>query len=79
MGVRLSESEPFYTPDPAMFGNRDAFRMFTNYAAELEQAGLADRFPQDAATRHEDRRRRGAAGPAPLRSIAALGVSRSRL
>jgi hypothetical protein len=46
--ARVSESEPFYVPSPEMFGHADAYRMYTTYAAELEQAGLADRFPAEA-------------------------------
>ena len=45
-------SEPFYMPPPALFGHADAYRLFTNYAAKLEAAGLAGRFPEDAELRH---------------------------
>jgi hypothetical protein len=42
------ESEPFYMPDPNLFGHSDAYHLFTGYASELEEAGLTDRFPPDA-------------------------------
>jgi hypothetical protein len=48
----VSDSDPFYMPSPDMFGHPDAYRMYTAYAAELEAAGLADRFPKDAEVRH---------------------------
>lgn len=48
----MSNSEPFYAPSPDMFGHADAYRLFTGYAAELEKAGLADRFPPEAEVRH---------------------------
>ena len=40
--------EPFYTPDPSMFGHDDAYRTYTEYAASLVKAGLEDRFPGGA-------------------------------
>ena len=43
--------EPFYTPDPSMFRHNDGYRMYTEYAAALVQAGLGDRFPGDAGLR----------------------------
>lgn len=48
----MGESEPFYTPTPDLFGNADAYAMYTTYAAALEYYGLADRFPSDAELRH---------------------------
>jgi hypothetical protein len=42
------DSGPFYMPDPDLFGHPDAYPMYTGYAAELEDAGLAYRFPADA-------------------------------
>jgi hypothetical protein len=54
-GARVGDSqasgEPFYTPDPDLFGHPDAFRQDTRYAAELEEAGLASRFPPEAEVR----------------------------
>ena len=38
-------------PEPALFRNPDAFRHYTNFAAELEAAGLADRFPSETSVR----------------------------
>jgi hypothetical protein len=43
----VTDSEPFYMPSPDLFGHGDAYRLFTRFAAELEKAGLADRFPRD--------------------------------
>ena len=48
----MSDLEPFYFPDPAMFGHDDAYRLFTGFAAKLESAGLRDRFPRDAELRN---------------------------
>jgi hypothetical protein len=48
----LSDPEPFYMPDPALFGNPDAYRLYTSYATELEEAGLADLFPLEAEHRY---------------------------
>ena len=39
-------------PSPSMFGHADAYRMFTGYAARLEEAGPAGRFPPEADLRH---------------------------
>jgi DNA-binding MarR family transcriptional regulator len=39
-------------PSPSLFGHSDAYRLYTGYAARLEKAGLADRFPDDADLRH---------------------------
>lgn len=52
MATEPGERAPFYMPDPELFGHSDAYRMYTTYAAELEQAGLADRFPPDSQLRH---------------------------
>lgn len=43
----MVESELFYMPEPALFGNEEAFRLYTGFAAGLEAAGLADRFPNE--------------------------------
>jgi hypothetical protein len=48
----VSDSEPFYMPDPDLFGHADAYRAFTGYAARLEEAGLADRFPPEPELRN---------------------------
>jgi hypothetical protein len=48
----MNDVEPFYMPSPDLFGHTDAYRLFTGYAAELEQAGLAERFPPEAELRH---------------------------
>ncbi len=47
----MVESDVFYMPEPALFRNPDAFRHYTNFAAELEAAGLADRFPHETDVR----------------------------
>jgi hypothetical protein len=47
----MSDLEPFYFPGPAVFGDEDAYRLFTGFAAKLEAAGLRDRFPRDAELR----------------------------
>jgi hypothetical protein len=39
-------------PSPDLFGHGDAYRLYTRYAAKLEEAGFADRFPADAELRH---------------------------
>jgi hypothetical protein len=39
-------------PDPDLFGNPDAYLLYTRYAAELKDAGLADRFPADPELRN---------------------------
>jgi hypothetical protein len=44
-------TEPFYMPDPALFGHSDAFAAYTRYAAELDEAGLRDEFPIDSELR----------------------------
>ena len=41
----VSDPEPFYFPTPSMFAHADAYAMYTGYAAKLEEAGLASRFP----------------------------------
>lgn len=48
----MSESESFYSPTSDMFGNEDAWQMFTNYAAALVDAGLERSFPSDAVVRN---------------------------
>lgn len=45
-------SEPFYMPDPSLFGHTDAYNLFTKYAARLEAAALTDRFPPEPEVRH---------------------------
>ena len=47
-----SEPEPFYLPDADVIGHSDAHRRYAAYAADLEQAGLASRFPAEAQVRH---------------------------
>jgi hypothetical protein len=47
----MSDPEPFYFPDPAMFGHNDAYALFTKYAASLEDAGLERSFPSDVEVR----------------------------
>ena len=37
----------FYLPDPNGFGHPDAYALFAGFAARLEDAGLAPRFPAD--------------------------------
>ena len=39
-------------PDPDSFGNEEAYALYTSYAAELEEAGLTDRFPHDPELRN---------------------------
>lgn len=41
------DSAPCYMPDPGLFGHNDAWRLYTSFAAALEEAGLAERFPAD--------------------------------
>jgi DNA-binding MarR family transcriptional regulator len=48
----MSDPEPFYMPDPDLFGHADAYRLYTRYAAQLEEAGLVDRFPPEAELRN---------------------------
>ena len=43
----MVESELFYIPEPALFRNEEAFRLYTEFAAGLEAAGLNDRFPRE--------------------------------
>ena len=45
-------SEPFYFPDPDLFGHKDAYPLFTGFAVGLEEAGLAGRFPRETELRH---------------------------
>ena len=47
----MGESEVFYMPEPALFHNPNAFRHYTNSAAELQAAGLVDRFPHQTDVR----------------------------
>jgi hypothetical protein len=42
----LSDPEPFYFPPPSLFGH-PAFDWYTTFAADLEKAGLRNRFPED--------------------------------
>ena len=41
------DGEPFYMPDPSLFGQSDAYRLYTRFAAALWKARLSDRFPND--------------------------------
>lgn len=52
MMAAVSEFEPFYFPSPDLFGHPAAYPLYTGYAAKLEEAGLAERFPPQAALRH---------------------------
>ena len=45
-------TEPFYLPNPDLFGDPDAYPLFTAFASRLEAAGLANRFPADVELRH---------------------------
>ena len=45
------DSDSFYAPDPTMFADADSYHAFTRYAANLQEMGLADRFPADAELR----------------------------
>lgn len=47
----MSDSEPFYMPDPDLFGHPNAYPMYTGYATKLEEAGLRDLFPPEAELR----------------------------
>jgi hypothetical protein len=47
----MTDAGTFYMPDPDLFGHADAYSLFTTYAASLEEAGLASRFPDDAEIR----------------------------
>ena len=38
----------FYFPSPDLFGNKFQWGAYTKYAAELEEAGLADLFPAES-------------------------------
>jgi hypothetical protein len=44
--------EDFYFPDPDLFRHPDAYPLFTGFAAGLEEAGLAGRFPPEIELRH---------------------------
>ncbi len=48
----MSDTEPFYFPDPDLFEHNDAWRAFTEYAAELQSAGLGRHFPTNPELRH---------------------------
>jgi hypothetical protein len=48
----LPIENPFYSPDPDLFGHPDAYPLFTGFAAGLEEAGLAGRFPRETELRH---------------------------
>lgn len=45
-------AEPFYFPDPGLFAHPDAYKTYTDYAADLEQLGLRHLFPTDPALRN---------------------------
>jgi hypothetical protein len=47
----MSQPEPFYAPSADLLG-QDAWHRFTSYAADLENAGLAQRFPSDPGLRN---------------------------
>jgi hypothetical protein len=42
----------FYFPDPSLFGHAPAYRKYTQYAADLEEAGLGGYFPNDPEIRN---------------------------
>jgi hypothetical protein len=46
------EPEPFYFPSPDLFGHADAYRTYTGFASQLEEAGLTDRFPSELEVRY---------------------------
>ena len=48
----LPPEDPFYFPDPDLFRHPDAYPLFTGFAAGLEEAGLAGRFPPEIELRH---------------------------
>lgn len=43
--------ESFYMPDPDLFGKADAYALYTAYATNLEDAGLASQFPAESELR----------------------------
>jgi hypothetical protein len=47
----LPPEDPFYFPNPDLFRHPDAYRMFTAFAARLEETGLAGRFPPEIEVR----------------------------
>ena len=49
---KLTPKDPFYFPDPELFGHPDAYALFTAFAARLEEAGFADHFPPEPELRH---------------------------
>ena len=52
MASTLPVENLFYFPDPDRFGHPDAYSLFTGFAAGLEEAGLAGRFPRETELRH---------------------------
>lgn len=48
----LSPKDPFYSPDPELFGHPDAYVLFTAFAARLEEGGFAGHFPPETELRH---------------------------
>ena len=48
----MSDAEPFYVPTSETFGHDNAYDLFTNYAADLQRAGLARHFPSDPEVRY---------------------------
>ena len=49
---KLPPEDPFYFPDPDLFRHTDVYPLFTGFAARLEEAGLAGRFPPENELRH---------------------------
>ena len=49
---KLPPEDPFYFPDPDLFRHPDAYPLLTGFAARLEEAGLAGRFPPEIELRH---------------------------
>ena len=45
-------AEPLYMPDPSLFGHSDAYRLYTTFASELEEAGFRDRLPREPELRN---------------------------
>jgi hypothetical protein len=44
-------TDRFYMPDPDLFRHPNAYSLYTRYAAQLQEAGLAAQFPADAELR----------------------------